>query len=136
METRRINNIFFLKYHVARPLFLWAASALLLALVGTTAAAGAEPRLLQPKESLAADAIETSGATVELKVVVGRSKVLRSPADVRRTAVVDASIAEVVQVSPRELMVLGKAVGKTDVTIWISGATRAPVVVLVRVVSE
>ena len=33
-------------------------------------------------------------------------------------------------------MVQGKAVGKTDVTIWIGDTTPKPVVVLVRVTSD
>ncbi len=119
----------------ARSMFLRAASALSIALASITAAAhGAEPPLVQPKGS--PDVIQTTGATVGLTLVTGRSKLLRAPTEVRRIAVVDAGIAEVVQVSPRELMVLGKAVGKTDVTIWISGTTRQPVIMLVRVVSN
>ncbi len=118
-------------------MFLGTASALTIALAALTATApGAEPPRVQQKGPTAADAIEATGATVQLKVIAGRSKLLRSPAEVRRVAVVDAGIADVVQVSPRELMVLGRAVGKTDVTIWISGAKRQPVVMLVHVVSD
>lgn len=148
METRRINNLVTTNFvttqsvgtrlfHAARSMFLAAALVLTFVLASMTVAApGAEPPRVQPKDSKAADVIEISGATAKLKVVLGQSKLLRSVTDVRRVAVVDNGIAGVAQVSPRELMVFGKAVGKTDVTFWLSGAKRKPIVVLVRVVSD
>jgi len=115
---------------------VWAVALVLTSITAAAPAIGAEPPRAEPKQAVVADVIEASGSTVGLTVVARRSKLLRAPAEVSRVAVVDAGIAEVVQVSPRELMILGKAVGKTDVTIWINGATRQPTVVLVRVVSD
>jgi Flp pilus assembly secretin CpaC len=69
----------------------------------------------------------------ELEVVIGRSKLLRSKVDVIRVALVDASICDVIQVSPKEVSILGKKEGATSVTLWIRQAQSEPVHVLVRV---
>jgi Flp pilus assembly secretin CpaC len=74
--------------------------------------------------------------TIVIKLVRGRSRLLRARSDVRRTAVADASVADVVQVAPRELVLLGKTVGKTDITIWVGDKTPQPIVVLVRVAPD
>ncbi|MGD0901145.1 MAG: pilus assembly protein N-terminal domain-containing protein [Thermoguttaceae bacterium] len=81
----------------------------------------------------AKDGIEAVRPAFELKVIRGRSKLLRAGADIRRTAVADAGIADVIQVAPRELMIVGKAAGKTDVTIWIGDKAPEPVVLSVNV---
>jgi Flp pilus assembly secretin CpaC len=61
---------------------------------------------------------------------------LRAAANIRRAAVVDSRVSDVIQVGPRDVVLLGKGVGKTDVTIWIGDQTPQPVVVLVRVLRD
>ncbi len=52
-----------------------------------------------------------------LSMQVGQSQVLRC-ARMRRVAVVDAKVADVAVASSRELLILAKGVGKTDIYIW------------------
>jgi len=118
-------------------LALLAASALAtVALSMAVAGPNSDAQAVRSQQAAAADGIEAVEPALELKVVPGRSKLLRVGADIRRTSVADAGIADVVQVAPRELTILGKAAGKTDVTIWIGDTTAEPVVVLVRVARE
>jgi len=120
-----------------RALVLLATAALAAVLFGTAAAAPKpDAQAVQSKKAVTAKEIETVAPKFELKVAPGRSKVLRAGADIRRTAVVDARVAEVVLVAPRELMILGKAVGKSDVTIWVGDKTPEPVVMVVHVASD
>ena len=72
----------------------------------------------------------------ELTVVYRRSKLLRTNVDVYRTAVVDASICEVVQYTPREISVIGNGQGATHVTFWFEDGSFRPVTYLVRVVPD
>jgi len=69
----------------------------------------------------------------ELDVVLRRSKLLRTTSDVYRTAVVDASVCDVVQFTPREVSILGKGQGATHVTFWFEDGQTAPTTLLVRV---
>ena len=72
----------------------------------------------------------------ELTVVYRRSKLLRTNVDIYRTAVVDASICEVVQYTPREISVIGSGQGATHVTFWFEDGSFRPVTYLVRVVPD
>lgn len=76
---------------------------------------------------------ETIGETGELTLMVRRSKLMRTQVDIYRTAVVDASIVEVVQFTPREISLIGKSTGTTHVTFWFDQAGARPVTYLVRV---
>lgn len=72
----------------------------------------------------------------ELSVVLRRSKLLRTKVDVYRTAVVDSSVCDVVQFTPREISIIGKGQGATHVTFWFKDEQRQPVTYLVRVVPD
>ncbi|NQT38297.1 MAG: pilus assembly protein N-terminal domain-containing protein [Planctomycetes bacterium] len=74
--------------------------------------------------------------TDELAVVLRRSKLLRTQVDVYRTAVVDPSVCDVVQFTPREISVIGRSQGATHVTFWFEDDTHRPVTYLVRVVPD
>ncbi len=74
--------------------------------------------------------------TEELTVVYRRSKLLRTDVDVYRTAVVDASICEVVQYTPREISVIGNGQGATHLTFWFEDGSYRPVTYLVKVVPD
>lgn len=68
-----------------------------------------------------------SGAEVDvLKLRTGRSLTLRAKADVYRTAVVDAAVCDIVQFKPRELLIVGRASGQTQVTFWFNGPGMEP----------
>ena len=72
----------------------------------------------------------------ELTVVYRRSKLLRTSVDIYRTAVVDESVCDVVQYTPREVSVIGKGQGATHVTFWFEDGSFRPVTYLVRVVPD
>ena len=72
----------------------------------------------------------------ELTVVLRRSKLLRTKVDVYRTAVVDPSVCDVVQFTPREISLVGKGQGATHVTFWFEDDTYRPVTYLVRVTPD
>ena len=74
--------------------------------------------------------------TEELTVVYRRSKLLRTDVDVYRTAVVDASVCEVVQYTPREISVIGHGQGATHLTFWFEDGSYRPVTYLVKVVPD
>jgi pilus assembly protein CpaC len=80
------------------------------------------------------EVIEQSG---ELSVVLRRSKLLRTKLNVYRTAVVDPSICDVIQFTPREVSIVGKAQGATTITFWFEDdATHEPLTYLVRVTPD
>lgn len=70
-------------------------------------------------------AMAQTAAPREMALVVGRGELLQFGADVVRVAVSEPKIADAVVVSPREIMVNGKGVGKATVVVWETGA--APV---------
>jgi len=72
----------------------------------------------------------------ELAVVLRRSKLLRTKVDIYRTAVVDPSVCDVVQFTPREVSIIGKSQGATHVTFWFEDGTHMPATYLVRVVPD
>jgi pilus assembly protein CpaC len=55
---------------------------------------------------------------------VGKSLVVESPVTIQRVAVGDSKTAEAIAVSPREVLVNGKAVGDTSLIIWQQGGNR------------
>ena len=68
--------------------------------------------------------------------MVRRNKILRTQMDIYRTAVVDPSICDVVQFTPREISIIGKAQGATHVTFWFEGGDRLPMTYLIQVVPD
>lgn len=74
--------------------------------------------------------------TDELTVVSRRSKLLRAKVDIYRTAVVDPSVCDVTQFTPREISVIGKGLGATHVTFWFEDDSYRPITYLVRVVAD
>jgi len=68
-----------------------------------------------------------------LKLTIGRPLVLRTKVDVYRTAIVDSGICDIVQFTPRELSLIGRAAGQTQITFWFDGPDRAPLTYVVEV---
>ncbi|MCO6458429.1 MAG: pilus assembly protein N-terminal domain-containing protein, partial [Pirellulaceae bacterium] len=77
--------------------------------------------------------IEESG---EFTLQVRRSKLLQTKQNVYRTAVVDPQICDVLQFTPREVSIIGRAQGATHVTFWFEGEDQKPLTYLVRVVPD
>lgn len=61
--------------------------------------------------------------TGEMSVAFQESKMLRLREPVGKVAVVDPTICEVVQFSPREICLLGKSPGTTNITFWVGQAS-------------
>lgn len=64
------------------------------------------------------------GEARDLVVTAGKSLVVESPVQIQRIAVGDARIAEAVAVSPREVLINGKAAGETSLIVWQQGGNR------------
>src|ERR1051325_2022414 len=54
----------------------------------------------------------------EISLLAGRGELLRFDHDLTKVAVAEEKIAEVVLISPREVMVNAKSAGRTTVMIW------------------
>ena len=70
-------------------------------------------------------ASQSSAQTVpirELTITVGRGELLQFDADIKTVAASEPKIADVVAVSPREVMVNGKGIGKATVIVWEEGS--------------
>lgn len=65
-----------------------------------------------------------SSGSRDLTVTVGKSVLVDSPAVIERVAVANGSIAEAVAVTPREVLVNGKAAGETSMIVWQQGGNR------------
>lgn len=63
-------------------------------------------------------------ASRDLNVVVGKSVLVDSPAQIERIAVSNGTLAEAVAITPREILVNGKAVGQTTMIVWQQGGNR------------
>ena len=101
-----------------------AAAAALLAiglLVTPAAQADEVGQLLVPNPTKAVvtlDATPSEEVLRRVEIERGKSIVLRSPFTVKRVSVGDPSIADVVVLSPREVQLVGKKVGDTNVIVW------------------
>ena len=69
----------------------------------------------------------------EVKLAMRQSKLLRLRVDLFRTAVVDPTVCDVVQFSPREICLMGKSAGTTNVTFWIGDGEPRPLTYRVTV---
>lgn len=65
-----------------------------------------------------------AAATHDLTVTVGKSLVVDSPINIQRVSVANGDLAEALAISPREVLVNGKAPGETSLIIWQVGGNR------------
>lgn len=79
---------------------------------------------------------EVVGETAEVQLQIGRPLVLRTKADVHRTAVAADGIVELSQFTPREVSLVGRGVGTTTVTFWFRDPAQPPVIYAVNVVAR
>ena len=68
-----------------------------------------------------------------LVIEPGRSCLLHFPAGVRRTALSNGDVGDVVQVGPEDVLILGRNRGVANFTVWPSNPAAAPAVIVVRV---
>ena len=76
---------------------------------------------------------EAIGESGTVTVRVRRSLLMRTKVDIYRTAVVDEGICDIVQFTPREISLIGRAQGTTHVTFWFDDAGTPPLTYLVKV---
>jgi pilus assembly protein CpaC len=76
------------------------------------------------------EAVSESGTVT---VRVRRSLLMRTKVDIYRTAVVDETICDIVQFTPREISLIGRGQGTTHVTFWFDDPATPPITYLVKV---
>jgi len=80
--------------------------------------------------------LEVLASSGELTVTRRRNKILRSKDNIYRVAVVDPGVCDVVQFTPREVSIIGRGQGATNVTFWFADGKHKPLTYLVRVVPD
>lgn len=60
---------------------------------------------------------------VKVEVDVGRSQILKVGKDIKKAAVSNKDIADIETITPRQLMIIGKNAGSTNLIIWDDGGT-------------
>jgi len=65
-----------------------------------------------------------AGAPRDLVVSTGKSLVIDSPVDVKRVSVSNPEIAEAVGITPKEVLINGRAPGQTSLVVWQDGGNR------------
>jgi pilus assembly protein CpaC len=94
-------------------------------MIGGALILAGRPAWGQPAVPAAAPIQHAAGSgTRDLPLTVGKSLVVESPVTIQRVAVGDSKMAEAIAVSPREVLVNGKAVGDTSLIIWQQGGNR------------
>src|SRR5436190_8002815 len=78
----------------------------------------------QPPAPPQAPAAPGDTSARDLFTTVGKSLILDSPVIVQRVSVASTTVAEAIVVSPREVLINGKAPGETSVIIWQQGGNR------------
>jgi pilus assembly protein CpaC len=73
---------------------------------------------LPPQSQAAQTAAPATTTTRDLIVTVGKSLIVDSPVQIQRVSVANPVVAEAVAISPRELVINGKAPGETSVIVW------------------
>ena len=58
----------------------------------------------------------------EISIITGRGELLQFERDIERVAISEPKIADAIVVSPREIMVNGKGVGKASLIVWDGGS--------------
>jgi Flp pilus assembly secretin CpaC len=82
---------------------------------------------------LTAAPVEFAGESTTINLQPGRSLVLRPKVDVHRTAIAAEGIVQLVQLTPREIMLIGHREGKTTATFWFADPAMPPVTYVIDV---
>src|SRR5579864_6070516 len=70
------------------------------------------------------NATNQTTASRELSVTVGKSVLVDSPQIIERISVANGDLAEAVAITPREVLINGKAPGETSLIVWQQGGNR------------
>ncbi len=99
-------------------------SGALLAIGGALVSAGYSARGQSPVPAQSPAQQSAGSAARDLFVTVGKSLIVESPVNIVRVSVGDLNKAEAIPVSPREVLVNGKAPGETSLIVWQQGGNR------------
>jgi Flp pilus assembly secretin CpaC len=94
------------------------------------------PELVHGRGAPAAVPAEIVGESATIKLKIGRPLMMRTKADIHRTALAADDIVELSQFTPREISLVGRRAGKTTVTFWFSDADQPPVSYVLEVVVD
>lgn len=96
-------------------------------------AKGAEPITPTKQQTTAAGANDAqpnqtqpgpNGAMGKLMVTIGKSLIIDSPVDIKRISVANSDLADAVAVTPKEVLINGRAAGETSLIVWQQNGTR------------
>ncbi len=96
----------------------------------------------EEQQSLGEDNLESIGPfqiyreSEELSVITRRSMLMRTKYNLIRTAIVDPSICDIVQFTPREISIIGRGIGSTHVTFWFEDGTFKPITFVVNTLPD
>jgi pilus assembly protein CpaC len=65
-----------------------------------------------------------AGVPRDLVVSAGKSLVIDSPVDVKRVSIANPEVAEAVGITPKEVLINGRAPGQTSLIVWQEGGNR------------
>lgn len=82
---------------------------------------------------LTAAPVDIAGESATVKLQSGRSLVLRPKVDVHRTAIAAEGIVDLVQLTPREIMLVGRREGTTTATFWFADPAMPPATYVIDV---
>lgn len=71
----------------------------------------------------------------DLEVIQSRSQLIVTRTSIRRIAIADPGVIDVVQYSPNELSIIGLSIGSTNLTFWFEGSSE-PLIYLVKVIRD
>lgn len=92
-------------------------------LIGTLVSFSATAQQTVPATSTGTNMTQAATQPVKtIQLITGRGELLQFPDDVKTVASAEPKIADVVVISPREVMINAKEVGKTTVIVWDSAS--------------
>src|SRR5580704_12127365 len=92
------------------------AAALLCSVLGFATSSTVPPQNTPPAKR--------PGVDGNLIVTVGMSMIIDSPVAVAKISIANGELAEAVAVTPKEVLINGKAPGETSLIVWQQGGTR------------
>ena len=104
--------------HASVPPRLAVAGTLLCCMCASAQVDAITPPTGQPPKGFRASVLNISSETQHITVPLNRGTIIETTIETSRVDVVASHIADVQPVSPTQLLVTGKAYGRTDVILW------------------
>lgn len=87
-------------------------------LAGLPPALAATPAAAVPQSTSVQERTLSAEAGAPLQAVIGKSSLIRLPEPVARMSIANPTVADVTLISPREIYLLGKTLGSTNLVLW------------------